>query len=110
MVTPVLKVNVSIVYALSERQWVYETKLSRGSSAADLVEESNFLIDIEDLRDQTLHQLSMGVYAQPIDHDYLLEEGDRIEIYRPLKADPKEVRRKLALIGKTMGNANLDKD
>jgi len=46
--------------------------------------------------------LSIGVFSQKVAHDYLLEEGDRLEIYRPLTADPKEVRRQLALIGKTM--------
>ena len=45
------------------------------------------------------------MYADKIEPDYLLEQGDRVEIYRPLLADPKEVRRQLALVGKTMGKS-----
>jgi len=58
---------------------------------------------IDALKDKEIDSLSIGVYAEKIDLDYLLEEGDRVEIYRPLTADPKEVRRQLALMGKTMG-------
>ncbi len=102
-------INVSLVYALPDRQWLYETKLARGCSATDLLEKSNFLNDIAELQGRLSGDLQMGVYAQRIDPDYLLEEGDRVEIYRPLTADPKEVRRQLALIGKTMGNAKASK-
>ena len=38
--------------------------------------------------------------------DEVLQPGERVEIYRPLKADPKEVRRRLAAEGKTMGNTS----
>lgn len=100
------KINVSLVYALADRQHLFETSLARGSSAADLVEKSLFLTQVNELQGQAIEALSLGVHAQRIEADYLLEEGDRVEIYRPLSADPKEVRRQLALLGKTMGNAS----
>jgi len=59
--------------------------------------------EIPALEAQSISELTIGVYADKIELDYLLEEGDRVEIYRPLTADPKEVRRQLALLGKTMG-------
>ena len=46
---------------------------------------------------------SLGIYSRLIAPDSVVEDGDRIEIYRPLQADPKSVRRKLAREGKSMG-------
>ncbi len=97
------QINVSLVYATPEKQWLYETKVTRGTSALELVKQSNFIDDIDALKSASLSSLALGVFALKIDGDYLLEAGDRVEIYRPLKADPKEVRRQLALLGKTIG-------
>lgn len=97
------QVTVSIVYASKHRQWVHETTVARGTSAQELLEMAGFLNEIPELRQVKADDLVLGVYAQKVPADYLLEEGDRVEIYRPLTADPKEVRRQLALLGKTMG-------
>jgi putative ubiquitin-RnfH superfamily antitoxin RatB of RatAB toxin-antitoxin module len=97
------QINVSVAYATAEKQWVHKTCLSRGSNAYDLIENSGFMVLIEALAEQSIDALDLGVFAQKVSHDYLLQEGDRLEIYRPLTADPKEVRRQLALMGKTMG-------
>ena len=97
------KINVSLVYATKEQQWIKEVSMTRGSSVSDLIECSDFLTEIDGLKGKTIEELSLGNFAQKVSADTLLEEGDRIEIYRPLTADPKEVRRQLALIGKTIG-------
>jgi len=97
------EINVSLVYANPQQQWLYETRVARGTSAIDLIGVSNFMRQIPELAGADVTTLSLGIYAQRIQGDYLLEEGDRVEIYRPLKADPKEVRRQLALMGKTIG-------
>ena len=97
------KISVSIVYAVTEKQWLFETIVARGTSAAELFEMADFRQEIDQLADADLTSLSLGVFAQKIDPDYLLQDGDRVEVYRPLKADPKEVRRQLALMGKTIG-------
>ena len=39
---------------------------------------------------------SVGIFSRKVTLDYLLSAGDRVEIYRPLLADPKEVRRQKA--------------
>lgn len=96
-------IDVSIVYGLRDQQWLQQLSVPRGTSAYELIKLSGFMDSIDDLKDQELTLLSIGVFAQKIDGDYLLQEGDRVEIYRPLTADPKEVRRQLALLGKTMG-------
>ncbi|NNF51544.1 MAG: RnfH family protein, partial [Gammaproteobacteria bacterium] len=45
----------------------------------------------------------LGIFGKKVKSDVVLQEGERVEIYRPLKADPREVRRRLAAEGKTMG-------
>ncbi len=98
------KISVSIVYATKEQQWIKELAMQRGQSVGDLVEESSFLNEITALSGCSMGSIRLGIYSKKVDLDTLLEEGDRVEIYRPLTADPKEVRRQLALLGKTMGN------
>ena len=97
------KISVSIVYATAEKQWLKELSVMRGTSAKELIDQSGFLTEIVDLKDCLVEELSIGIYAQKIDIEHLMEEGDRLEIYRDLTADPKEVRRQLALLGKSMG-------
>jgi len=91
-------INVSIVYATKEKQWIFETVVARGTSAQELIEMSGFFEQVPELNKTNIDSLIIGVYADKVTMDYLLEEGDRVEIYRALTADPKEVRRQLALI------------
>ncbi|NNC98844.1 MAG: RnfH family protein [Gammaproteobacteria bacterium] len=97
-------ISVSVVYATANRQWLKEFRMARGSSAAELIDKSGFMTDIDALQNVEVERLKLGVFAQKVALDYLLEDGDRLEIYRPLAADPKEVRRQLALLGKSIGN------
>ena len=97
------EIDVSLVYATAQKQWIYEARVARGTSAHELIQQSSFTDTIETLENQQLDALSIGVFSQKVALDYLLQNGDRLEIYRPLTADPKEVRRQLALMGKTMG-------
>ncbi len=100
------KIKVSIVYAVPEKQWLNEFHVQRGTSAQELIVKSNILNEIDSLTGTDINVLKLGVFAEKVNLDYLLEEGDRLEIYRPLTADPKEVRRQLALLGKTIGGKN----
>lgn len=97
------QIEVSLVYISPDQQWLKETTVSRGSSVSDLIAASDVLTEVKELSGLEMEQLELGVYSQKVTLDTMLEEGDRVEIYRPLKADPKEVRRQLALLGKTMG-------
>lgn len=99
------RINVSLVYAEAAEQHVFEAQVDRGTSALDLVKISGFLSRVDALTEMPEDNIQLGNYSQKVAHDYLLEEGDRIEIYRPLTADPKEVRRQLALLGKTIGKS-----
>ena len=91
------------VYATPAKQWLYELDVPRGTLAGELLDLSGIKREISMEHLMIDGSLRLGVYSQPVDQDYLLEDGDRVEIYRALTADPKEVRRQLASLGRTMG-------
>ena len=98
-------INVSIVYALPEQAWAKSLVVNRGATPEDLMEQSGLFEAFPELLQKLEKQaLSFGIFTRRVDENYLLVEGDRLEIYRPLTADPKTVRRELALQGKTMSS------
>jgi putative ubiquitin-RnfH superfamily antitoxin RatB of RatAB toxin-antitoxin module len=89
----VSEIRVEVVYALPERQYVRQVKLATGSSVEQAIEASGLL----ELRsDIDLASNKVGIYSRPAKLGDMLNEGDRVEIYRPLIADPKELRRQRA--------------
>jgi putative ubiquitin-RnfH superfamily antitoxin RatB of RatAB toxin-antitoxin module len=86
----VSEIRVEVVYALPERQYLRTVKLEEGSSVEQAVKASGLL----ELRsDIDLKQNKLGIYSRPVKLTDTVNDGDRIEIYRPLIADPKELRR-----------------
>jgi putative ubiquitin-RnfH superfamily antitoxin RatB of RatAB toxin-antitoxin module len=86
-----MSLRVEVVYALPAAQERVALTLPPGSTVLDAVEASGLLrrpLPIE------LHRV--GVWGRPVSPDTPLRDRDRVEIYRPLLADPKEVRRKRA--------------
>jgi putative ubiquitin-RnfH superfamily antitoxin RatB of RatAB toxin-antitoxin module len=86
----VSEICVEVVYALPERQYLRTVKLQEGSSVEQAVKASGLL----ELRsDIDLKQNKLGIYSRPVKLADTVNDGDRVEIYRPLIADPKELRR-----------------
>ncbi len=87
------RIAVSVVYAEPERVFSADLVLPQGATVADAIAESR-------IRDAwpgvEIRMDRLGVFARKVSHDTLLRDGDRVEIYRPLKIDPKEARRKRA--------------
>lgn len=83
-------IQVQVVYALPERQWLLPLQLPVGSTAGDAVTASGVADKVPDYA-RTEHTLA--IYAQPVDPATVLRDGDRVEVLRPLLADPKQVRR-----------------
>ena len=84
---------IEIAYATPERQKIVEYEITTGCSVRDAVKQSTisqFFPEID------LDNCDLGVFGKPVPANYELLDGDRIEIYRPLIADPKEVRRQRA--------------
>ncbi|MFC0224999.1 RnfH family protein [Serratia aquatilis] len=86
-------IRVEVVYALPERQYVRQVQLTEGSSVEQAIQASGLL---ELRKDIDLANNKVGIYSRPAKLDDVLSEGDRVEIYRPLIADPKELRRQRA--------------
>jgi putative ubiquitin-RnfH superfamily antitoxin RatB of RatAB toxin-antitoxin module len=87
-------IRVEVVLAMPERQELISLEVAAGSTLADAITQSGLAEMFEDF---TLDLERIGIFGKKTSPDQLLREGDRVEIYRPLIADPKEVRRQRAL-------------
>lgn len=97
-------IRVEVVYALSERQYLRTVSLEAGSTVEEAIKASGLL----ELRpDIDLTKNKVGVYSRPVKLGDKLNDGDRVEIYRPLIADPKELRRQRAEQAKIRHNLRL---
>lgn len=86
-------IAVEVVYALPEKQYLYSVKVAEGSSVEQAIKASGLL----ELRsDIDLQHNKVGIFSRPVKLQDEVQSGDRIEIYRPLLADPKELRRQRA--------------
>lgn len=91
--------RVEVVYALPERQSLVAVSLPAPATARQAVAASGLLQRYPDI---DLHHVTLGVFGMVVAHDHALREGDRVEIYRPLRMDPREARRNLARRRRTM--------
>ena len=100
--------KIEVIYALPERQELVTLDLPEGSTVQQAVEASGLLQKYPDI--ELGGRNKMGVFAKLVKADAVLRDRDRVEIYRPLIADPKEVRRQKAAEGKVMrrGAAELN--
>ncbi len=93
------KINIEVVYALPHEQTLLKKSLPEGATLMEGILASG-LLDKHPGIDLSTHKL--GIFGKLAKPDTVLRDKDRIEIYRPLIADPKEVRRKRAEEGKAM--------
>ncbi len=92
--------SVEVVYALRERQTVERVLLTPGMTALGAVESSGILATCPELRGRPL---DLGIFGRSVPPTEVLHDGDRVEIYRPLVADPREARRRLVTEGRATG-------
>lgn len=90
---------VEVVYALPAVQRLRQLRLPAGSTVREAITRSGLL---EEFPEIDLTKNKVGVFGKVVKLDAPLRERDRVEIYRPLIADPKEVRRQRAAEGKVM--------
>jgi putative ubiquitin-RnfH superfamily antitoxin RatB of RatAB toxin-antitoxin module len=90
MVDPVIEIEV--VYAAVDRQVLRSFSVNEGATVRGAVLASGICSEFPELN---LAECSLGIFGKVVaDPDTrVIQEGERIEIYRPLLADPKEVRR-----------------
>ncbi|MBV2235286.1 MAG: RnfH family protein [Sterolibacterium sp.] len=92
-------ITVEVIYALPQQQDLVQLQLPSGSSLQQAVEQSGLLAKYPEI-DLTRNKL--GIYGKLSKADTMLRDRDRVEIYRPLIADPKEVRKQRVAEGKAM--------
>ena len=88
-------INVEVAYALPERQLIIPLKVPEGTTVLEAARISAIADKFDDI---DLEQNPMGIFGKTVKEpaSEILSDGDRVELYRPLLADPKEVRAKRA--------------
>lgn len=85
------QITVEVAYALPDRQALLTLTVPEGTTALEAVQRSSISKQFPEL---TLDDSSpLGIFGQAVPASQQLREGDRVEIYRPLLADPKDVRK-----------------
>ena len=86
-------IQVEVAYALPEKQYLRQISLPDGSSVEQAIVASGLLTLRTDI---DLNKNKVGIYSRSVKLTDTVHAGDRVEIYRPLIADPKELRRQRA--------------
>lgn len=94
---PTGEIHVEVVFALPDRQPILKVVLPEGATVEEAIRASGVLEAVPAI---DLAVNKVGIFSKLVKLDEKLRDRDRVEIYRPLIADPKEVRRKRAEEGK----------
>lgn len=83
--------KIGIAYALPHRQAWFDVELPGGATIKDAIERSGVIKQFPEI---DLEKNKVGVFGKVAKLDAVLNDGDRVEIYRPIICDPKTVPRK----------------
>lgn len=92
-------IKVEVAYALPDKQSIVPLTVPEGTTALAAAQQSGLTEQYEDL---SLEDAKLGIFGKAVAPTQVLREGDRVEIYRPLIADPKEVRKARAARAKEL--------
>lgn len=98
-------IEVEVAYARPDTQQILPVKLERGATVEDAIKMSGILHHFPEI---DLAVNKVGVFGKLCKLNAALRPGDRVEIYRKLIADPKEVRKQRAAEGKAMKKGGGD--
>jgi putative ubiquitin-RnfH superfamily antitoxin RatB of RatAB toxin-antitoxin module len=93
------KINVEVAYARPDTQVIIPLEVDPGTTVASAIEQSGILYSFPEI---DLDKTKVGIFSKICKMDQVLREKDRVEIYRPLIADPKKIRKERAAQGKQM--------
>lgn len=88
------KICIEVALAMPKQQELVSLEVEAGTSLAEAIHLSGIVEKFEGFE---LDLTRVGVFGHKTKPDQVLRDGDRVEVYRPLIADPKEVRRQRAL-------------
>ena len=83
-------IRVTVVYAQPASATEIEVSLPAGATVQDALEHSGIGARNPEANPG---RCAVGIFGKRVDRDAIVTEGDRVELYRPLIADPKEIRR-----------------
>jgi putative ubiquitin-RnfH superfamily antitoxin RatB of RatAB toxin-antitoxin module len=89
-------IHIEVVYGTSADQSLIELKVPSGTTLIEAIRLSGITRQYPEI---DLKNSVKGIFSKVADDDRVLQEHDRVEIYRPLKVDPKEARRERAMKG-----------
>ena len=95
-------ISIEVVYAQADEQQLITLSVDDGTQARAAllyVLKHSLLTLAASEASLAPHEMPIGVYGLIVNDDYVLKEGDRLEIYRPLLQDPMERRRRVARQG-----------
>ncbi len=87
--------DVEVAYALADKQKIVSLQVAEGTTVRQAAMQSGLEKDFPGL---DLENSPLGIFGKAVGKpdEQVLESGDRVEVYRPLLADPKEVRKQRA--------------
>lgn len=94
-------IRVELAYASTDKQRLLSVEVVIGTTAREAILKSDLVSEFPDC---DFSQCPLGIWGRPVSDDRCLADRDRVEAYRPLLHDPREVRRELALDGRSMGH------
>jgi uncharacterized protein len=100
------QIHIEIVYALRETQKLVPLAVEEGTTLQQAVQAAGLLEEFPEI--DLGGKNKIGIWNKLAKLDTVLRDKDRVEIYRPLIADPKEVRRQRAAEGKAMKKGGGD--
>lgn len=86
-------IEIEVVYATPQRQRLVALAVPAGTTALEAVDRSGLR---QEFPQMVVDENTLGIFSRKVPPDYEMQHGDRLEVYRPLVADPKEIRRRRA--------------
>ncbi|HEU4626505.1 MAG TPA: RnfH family protein [Steroidobacteraceae bacterium] len=90
MGSPADRKRCVVAYATRDEQFLWDVELPPAATVADALAAARALARRDDV---PWDSADLGIFGRPCSRSDVLRDGDRIEIYRPLRSDPRERRR-----------------
>jgi len=95
--------HIEVAYGLASKQSLVAITVKEGTTVEEAIKASKLLTEYPDI---DLSKNKVGIWSRVVRLTDVVKDGDRIEIYRPLIADPKEIRKRRAEKAKQEGRAD----
>lgn len=92
-------IHIEVAYAQIHKQMIIPLNVLTGTTIEQAIDISGIVVHFPEIN---IQKSNVGIFGRPATLTTVLQEGDRIEIYRPLIADPKAIRKQRAAEGKPM--------